>query len=482
MADRIRVEIEQMEELGVQMRKLSSALDALESSIRGVRIERISGSEVRLHLPPIHLGSVGQRVRSGSTAECLSGLASNIGALVQRAAETAVNIGEAADLYRETESGLVGLFSGLSTPQGIFEGICQAIGYSTNISGWTPEMHQKIQQLIQDSQIVSDGDMSLVISGDNVFLIGSSGLIASFEQTATFSNLKSTLKLFDGNERGKAEFEAGMLDGGLSYKDSILKQGDWGTPIKESYDKDGNLIKDHPGFGSITGLISFGAAAGMSYSVWGENASYQGDKLGAELNVGLGNMEVKGSIEGGLGIYKPGKDGKRELYAGITAETGVSVSAANVEASMEYELCDNVSLGAEGEVSVLEAEAGAKGQIGIIGNEFAAYVEASAEANLIEANVEGSLDLGLVEGKVGAGVQVGVGAHASMGYADGVLSFDIGATLGVGVSVNAELDIGGAVDATADFVGDVAEFTGKTVGNAVQTIGKCWSGFWSAVT
>lgn len=52
---------------------------------------------------------------------------------------------------------------------------------------------------------------------------------------------------------------------------------------------------------------------------------------------------------------------------------------------------------------------------------------ASAEAVLAEANGSvGAKVLG-VEGKVTGGVKVGVGAHADVGYTDGVIKCDVGA-------------------------------------------------------
>ena len=43
-----------------------------------------------------------------------------------------------------------------------------------------------------------------------------------------------------------------------------------------------------------------------------------------------------------------------------------------------------------------------------------------------------------------------MGAHANVGYKDGKLSLDVGATLGVGASVKLEVDIGGTIDAVKD--------------------------------
>lgn len=51
---------------------------------------------------------------------------------------------------------------------------------------------------------------------------------------------------------------------------------------------------------------------------------------------------------------------------------------------------------------------------------------------------------GEVEGKVG--VNFGIGAHADLGYKDGVIKADVGLSVGLGVSAAVEIDIGGMVN------------------------------------
>lgn len=64
------------------------------------------------------------------------------------------------------------------------------------------------------------------------------------------------------------------------------------------------------------------------------------------------------------------------------------------------------------------------------------------------------MGLNVLGGEVGVSGSgsVGIGAHADVGYKDGVLKFDIGASVGLGVSVGAEIDIGGMVDTICDTV------------------------------
>lgn len=56
-----------------------------------------------------------------------------------------------------------------------------------------------------------------------------------------------------------------------------------------------------------------------------------------------------------------------------------------------------------------------------------------------------------------AGVNVGIGAHADVGYKDGVFKFDVGASVGLGVSVDVEVDVGGMVDTVCDYASSAWE-------------------------
>ena len=71
----------------------------------------------------------------------------------------------------------------------------------------------------------------------------------------------------------------------------------------------------------------------------------------------------------------------------------------------------------------------------------------NSKAEATAAELEGSLGVNVLGGEVGVSgsVSVGVGAHADVGYKDGVFKFDIGASIGLGVSVGSEVDIGGMV-------------------------------------
>ena len=136
---------------------------------------------------------------------------------------------------------------------------------------------------------------------------------------------------------------------------------------------------------------------------------------------------------------------------GVHAEIGASFGLWQGEAEGRLGN-DYVAVIGETSASVLEAEAKAEANFGYVNGDLSANVNAELEATLVEAEGKIGLDIMGVEGSVGASVSVGVGAHAEMGYSEGKISYDIGASLGFGFSLSGELDFSGVVDAASNLV------------------------------
>ena len=454
MADLIRVDYGQMDSLASDVRRLGDALDTIKSRISAVRVEQRSGADVRVSLPSVRFNSIEQAMRSGTTEECLKSLAANVGSLNFYTDRLRRGINEALAAFSDNERMLAGNFNGLKTPDGLMLGVAQAMGYGLEPAGWTPAMREKLQNVLKDAQILTDEDMTFLVSGDQAFLFSPLGLIGAFTTKTGLSGVSATSRIFDGQHRLESEYKLGVMDGGLSYKDSLLKPGDLFRDQGQYDTKTGKSSNKAKDTGKQLGLFAVGASAEESYSAIGENFARKDGKLSTEGSAGIGNLGANASIKGGIGTFVTG-DNKGDLIIGGEAQVGVSASAINVDGSMTYELCDYVSVGVGSEVSVLEGEASAGAGVGYVDGKMMAYAEASAEANVAEVEVEGSLDLGLVEGKVGGSVSFGIGAHAKAGYDDGVISYDVGAAFGLGVSVKGEVDISGAIDAVGDGVGHV---------------------------
>jgi hypothetical protein len=79
-------------------------------------------------------------------------------------------------------------------------------------------------------------------------------------------------------------------------------------------------------------------------------------------------------------------------------------------------------------------------------------VKVGASAEAIAGEISGKVGAKVLGTDVGVSgsLNYGVGAHANIGFSDGKLSLDVGATLGVGASVKLDIDVSGTVNAVCD--------------------------------
>lgn len=176
------------------------------------------------------------------------------------------------------------------------------------------------------------------------------------------------------------------------------------------------------------------------------NKEYKGKYGSAGITAGA--YEAYASVEGGL-ITKD-EDGNLLFNPNIDAKAGFSVCALSAVATAA--IGDEMfGAGASGSVNAGKVSAEAEVKAGLYDKDGNlnpnASLNASAEAVAVEAKGEAKVSVLGTEAKVSGSAYVGVGAHANVGYNDGVLKFDVGAALGVGLSVGFELDVGGTVDA-----------------------------------
>jgi hypothetical protein len=232
------------------------------------------------------------------------------------------------------------------------------------------------------------------------------------------------------------------------------------------YDKDGKEV-DMPTFYKKEYTIAeISKEAKASVSIYDKTWTSEN----ASANITVGEAEAHAKIAGGF--YVIGADGEKKFSPGVNAEVGASVTV--FEATGEAQLVGDEMLGVnvDGKVTLGKAEAKAEVGAQVFGEDGKLDVQlgASASAELIGAEAEASLGVNVLGGEVAGkvGVNVGIGAHADVGYRDGKLKFDVGASVGVGFSVDVEVDIGGMVDTVCD----VAE-------SAWDTVKDGWNNFWS---
>jgi len=456
MADRIIVSTEAMDELISQIRKLSSGLDAVKSDIRAVRMDKSSGADVHIALPSGVLGSIHRALRSGEAESCLSDIAKATEDVGRYTDRLSGYVNAAMQLFEKTENNLIRSYGSLTSEESMFNGICRALGFGTDKSRWTPQMHDKYQELLDKAEVVVDGGFTLLASKEMSLLFGENGLLGSYEEESSFTKLKQTLKTYGEHNWSEKTTEKGVQYAGFKGKVDVLER-EMIAHKQGAYDVKNKKKTDYPDHGTKLGILSVGGTTGKSWNALGAQGAYDGEHLDAKGNASLLQVEGHATGNAGLGVYLPNEKGELELYYGATGEVGASVSVAQANGSVEYEFCDWFALGGEGEVSVGKAEGKLTGSLGIVGGEFAAYAEASAEAIAGEVKGAGQVDLAGVKGKVGGSLNFGAGAHAKAGYKDGTLFFDVGVSVGPGASVYGELDISGLVDNIADGVSDTVD-------------------------
>ena len=223
----------------------------------------------------------------------------------------------------------------------------------------------------------------------------------------------------------------------------------WEKGIKKEKDKDGKWVdaededdgkKKKPSIEVDVKVKEWESEALKNEGTWKEGVVSAENEYGsASASYKVGSYETHGSAYVGLGT------------AG--AAIGASVTALSLDAQAQLG-DENLGLYTKGNVTVGKASAEAEAKIGIFdknGNvNPSAKIEASAE--IIGAQASGTVGAKVMGTDVGVtgSVQVGLGAHANVGYADGKFSLDIGASLGVGASVKLDVDVSGTVNAVCD--------------------------------
>lgn len=180
----------------------------------------------------------------------------------------------------------------------------------------------------------------------------------------------------------------------------------------------------------------------------------------SKVDVVAGNAEAHANVSSDL--FTTNNDGEKIFNPRVVAEVGASVTA--LEAKWDKQWAGNEMLGINSKTDVTVGKASAEASAGVQlfdeNGEIDPQLGVNASLEAIAAEASGSVGLNVLGGEVAAkgSVNFGIGAHADVGYKDGVLKCDIGASLGVGVSAGIEVDVGGMVDTTCDLASSAMEF------------------------
>lgn len=279
-------------------------------------------------------------------------------------------------------------------------------------------------------------------------------------------------KLKDFNKKHKPSLfkdKDGQVEGGRGK--FIYEKGKGWKSVQTQADKDefDELTEDQIFDGVDVTIAKVGVSKEDSFWRTPEDAAL-GDKDGSHLSgeIRVGNVDREAYAYIG------------PLSAGVSA--GASVSVLHMEGEAQL---GNDTLGIYGQVEVDALKAGLKGDasIGLYDKDgnFSPNVHAGveAEAILAEASLKGGVKIAGTDIGVKGGVNVGFGAHADVGFKDGKFTADLGASLGVGLSLKVDIDVSGTVDAVCDTaksvldgIGTAAESAGKAIGDLGNAVGK----------
>ncbi len=423
-----------MSNFSINLQQTKKTVESEEALIQKLALVEMEITAVKSVL---HLGAATARIKNS-----LSALASDVGDERISLKKMRSSLDEIDKEYTKTEKGLLGMSTsgaisaiagGILAPQFIVPAwILHTLGLNNDDKDHllTDLLNHTIDE--SDSPILDlfnfhaeDDDFSGIKTDEAIDLIHDSDLPDSnpFKKAAD--------KLNEINEESNRDIKKG-------YKD---KDG-WHdvTDAPDDSDEAKEFDKHKPFSPEIT-LASVGT--GVTGALWenGNEGSY--GAASGSYHIAAGQAEASASAY--AGPYGVGA----QIGVGVTAFTASAQGSIgdeyyNAHGSLEV----NVGhVGAEAAVN-----AGFVDENGNFNPQLSA--SASAEALLFEASATAGATIAGTSVNATGSINFGVGAHADVGYSDGVLSLDIGASLGIGVGVSLEIDFSGTVDAVADFAGN----------------------------
>lgn len=160
---------------------------------------------------------------------------------------------------------------------------------------------------------------------------------------------------------------------------------------------------------------------------------------------------------------------------GLGGEIGVALTAFSAAAGGQWG-SDMLGLHGNIGVDVGKAEAKVSGDLKWMDEDgnFDPNVSISGSLEAIAAEVSGEVGVDLAGTEINAKgtVNIGIGAHADIGYKDGKFNFDVGASLGIGVSVDLEIDVSGTVDMIVDHAADIGNAAKEAYNMATEAVGQ----------
>lgn len=448
MADRIYANTDTYQQIARRLNLLAQELGDAASSLSRVNTDQEAGGTLRIGLGG-RLRSTGASMPDGQIASVVRSMRSIIRSLRDHTGDLADNVRKAASLIENVEHELARLEPGTGEDAVYANGSKAQQAFQ-----WAKEKFEEFvdfvfgedgrQGLVIDGVNIAeliDGDMSQWFIGPMNPLPGIGTILGPggnpFDAIAPVVNLSDFL----GYDHGPL----GIVPNGFNPFNGLNGEFFEGYSLTDYLD--GTVGDDMKG--RLHDATSVSAEVSGSTSIFSWDGSVSNEHGSAEAHMDF--MKVEG--EAGASAQLFDKDGN--FNPGAEAHVGGSVTIFEAGASGEYELIDGVK--AHGSANVTAGQASAEAEVNVGFDEdgnFNLNASASAEAILVEAKADIGVDIAGVDVKGSAGVNIGVGAHADVGYKDGVLKVDVGASLGIGLDLSLEVDVGGAIDNAKDFVND----------------------------
>jgi len=459
MSDNIRVNTEHLNRWAKELSEVAGALSETRSMLARVGTGDEWWTEPRVN-QTLRLRDADSSVSLGNARAAVSAMLRTLNQYQDITKDLSAAVRRAGGLFDDAESdvnaSIAALLSGEDADFAALPynaAVIAALGYNSDTSKWTDEMKEKYADFIKNAVTYTDENGNTVYSGEDMTVIAAAGGALSQVIEYSTSATKAEMKVKTYGEDGSYS-EDTVEAGAQSKNKKKLKEWDPKYKDEDKYTTDPK--------GSSTErkgtYVEIGVEAKHEDSILHGEGKREGKYAKGEASYDVGYTEAHAEVHAGLYRTEVSADGKTHtsLEPGVSAEIGISTSAAQAEASGRY---GNDYVGVSGKVEgkVLSGEATASTELGIVDGEVAAHAKVSAEYNLAEASGSVGVDVVGVEGKVTGEVSVGIGAHAEVGYHDGTFVADIGVAIGVGGSVRVELDVGKAVDNVVDGVQDFCE-------------------------
>lgn len=381
--------------------------------IQGLRNTADQEEKLRDELQDLYDAVVGQRnsisfkiSATGSIRQRLGNVSDGIGREQRTLGRMRDNLSKAADLYVKTENeicsisedGRVSFFEKLEVE---------------NETGIRPSAEIDIVDKLNDSSLPASN---------------------------RWKQMAEKLKKFEDDHKKKKTWKKGYYGQNGRFYD--VDGADENSQRSKRYEELSSMDK-------AATIASIGGSASMA--AWGTDD--QGSTGWASGSYNVSAAKATAEASGYAGLYSFDADGNRHFTPGIGAKVGVGFTAFSASAQRQI---GNEYWNAHGDVSVEAGKVGADAEVNVglfdkngkLNPQFGA--SASIEAIAAEAGASAGFTLAGTSVDAKGSINFGIGAHADVGFTDGRLHMDIGASLGIGIGIKLDIDMGGTINAVAD--------------------------------